>query len=100
MAFAGSQDEVISFSKLQNSPHAFDILRRVAPVAFCVQVAEEQLLLQTMLNRSNRTRDFASHKSFPAARAFVIEQNAIARAQAVALQLVNGRPISKNSCHA
>jgi hypothetical protein len=45
VAFASSQDEIVSFSKLQNSPGAFDILRRVALGTFCIQVAEKQVLL-------------------------------------------------------
>ena len=45
VAFAGSQDEIVSFVVLQNSPDAFDILRRISPVTFCIQIAEEQLLL-------------------------------------------------------
>src|SRR5206468_5724163 len=45
VAFASSQDEVISFSKLQNSPDALHILRRISPVTFCIQVAEKQFLL-------------------------------------------------------
>jgi hypothetical protein len=43
VAFASSQDEVVPFANLQNSPDGFDILRRVSPVMFCVQVAEKRL---------------------------------------------------------
>jgi hypothetical protein len=41
VAFASSQDEIVSFSKLQNSPDAFDVLRRLSPVASRVEVAEK-----------------------------------------------------------
>ena len=47
--FTGSQHEVVAFAELHNSPHAFDVLRRVSPIAFCVQIAEEQFLLQPCL---------------------------------------------------
>ena len=39
--------EIVAFAVLQNAPHAFDIFGRVTPVAFCIEVTEEQLLLQT-----------------------------------------------------
>src|SRR4029077_2558621 len=100
MRFAGSEHEVIAFAELHNSPHSFDVLRRVSPIAFCVQVAEEQFLLHALLNGSDCARNFAADKSFAAARAFMVEQNAVAGAKAVALPIVNGRPIGKNLCHA
>src|SRR5262245_19863238 len=93
MRFAGSQHEVVTFAELHNSPHPFDVLRRISPIAFCVQVAEEQFLLHALLNGSDSTRDFAADESFAAARAFMVEQDAIARAEAVALPIVNGCPI-------
>src|SRR5438552_18184686 len=81
---------------LKNAPHAFDIFRRISPVALRVQVSQKQFMLQTMLNRGNCARDFASDKSFAAPRAFVVKQNAIARAESVTLAIVYGGPIGKN----
>ena len=51
VGFTGGQDEVVAFSQLYNSPHAFDVLRRVSPIAFCLQIAKEQFTLQPVLNR-------------------------------------------------
>src|SRR5215813_1762265 len=93
MRFAGSQHEVVAFAELHNSPHPFDVLRRISPIAFCVQVAEEQFLLHALLNSSDSARNFAADESFAATRAFMVEQNAIAGAKAVALAIVNGCPI-------
>src|SRR6478672_10961705 len=98
--FAGSQHEVVAFAELHNSPHPFDVLRRVSPIAFCVQVAEEQFRLHALLNGSDCARNFAADESFAAPRAFMVEQNAIAGAKAVALSIVNGRPVRKNLRHA
>src|SRR6476660_9679295 len=98
--FAGSKHEVVAFAKLHNSPHPLDVFRRVSPIAFCVQVAEEQFLLDALLNGGDCARNFSADESFAAARAFMVEQNAIAGAKAVALPIVNGRPIRKNLCHA
>src|SRR6476659_2162528 len=100
MRFACRQHEVVAFAELHNSPHPFDVFRRVSPIAFCVQVAEEQFLLDALLNSSDCARNFAANESFAAARAFMVEQNAVAGAKAVALAIVNGRPICKNLCHA
>jgi len=70
VAFTGSQNEVVSLSKLRNRQ-----------VALCVQVAQEQLLLQTRLDRSNRPRDFACDERFAASRAFMVKQGAVASAR-------------------
>ena len=78
---------------LKNSPRAFDILRRISPVPFCVQVAEEQFRLQAVFNRGDSTRDFARNERFATARALVVEHNAIGREKAVALAVVDRRPI-------
>src|SRR5438045_7391201 len=51
MRFACSQHEVVALSELYYSPHAFDVFWRVSPVAFCLQIAKEQFLLQPVLNR-------------------------------------------------
>src|SRR5215471_8358475 len=49
-----------------------------------------------MLNRGHRARDLTSDKGFAAARTFVVEQDAVARAKAVALAVVYRDPIRKN----
>src|ERR1700731_2880 len=53
-----------------------------------------------MLNRCDCARNLPCHKSFAATRALVIEQNAVAGVQPVALAIIHGRPIRKNFCHA
>src|SRR5262245_36090232 len=80
MRFAGSQHEVVPFAELHKSPHAFDVLRRVSPIAFRIQITEEQLLLHALLDGSDGTRNFATDKSFTASRAFMIEHDAVASA--------------------
>src|ERR1044071_5430998 len=44
--------------------------------------------------------NFAGHKSLPASRALVVEEDAVARVQAVALAVIDRRPIGKNLRHA
>src|SRR5215813_11409451 len=94
--FAGSQHEVVAFAELDNSPHPFDVLRRVSPIAFCVQVAEEQFLLHALLNGSDCARNFATDKSFAAPRAFMVKHDAVAGAETVTLAIVHRCPIRKN----
>src|ERR1700732_3281795 len=53
-----------------------------------------------MLDGGDCARNFARHESFAATRALVIEQDAVACAQAVALAIIYGRPKGKNLCHA
>ena len=48
------EDEIVAFVVLQNPPHPLDIFRRVAPVAFRIEIAEEKLLLEAVLNRRDR----------------------------------------------
>ena len=48
-----------------------------------------------MLDRGDGARNFAGDESFAATRAFVIEQDAVARAKAIALAVVDRRPIGK-----
>ena len=95
VCFAGGQHKIVPLSMLKDSPHPFHVLRRISPVSLCIESTEKQFFLQSMFNRGNCTRDFASDKGFTAARAFVIEQNAIARAKPVALPIVNCRPIGE-----
>src|SRR5439155_7269586 len=77
--FTSSQHEIVPFSELKNSPHPFDVLRRVSPITFRVQVTQEQFLLQFVFNRRDGARDFTSDESFATPGAFVVEQYAVAR---------------------
>src|SRR6266853_666997 len=43
VSFASCQDEIVSFSQLQNSPDALDIFGRISPVTLCVEIAEKQV---------------------------------------------------------
>src|ERR1017187_5187007 len=96
MRFAGCDDVVVRFFLLQHEPHGFDIFRRVTPVAFCVEVPQIQLLLQTGFNASGSARDLARNERFAAARRFVIEQNPVAGVNAVRLAVVHRHPVGVN----
>src|SRR5262249_23677392 len=75
-AFARPQHVIVGLALLEHQPHALDEVASVAPVAQGVEVTEEELLLQPMLDRGDRTRDLAGDEGFTADRALVVEQDA------------------------
>src|SRR5262245_53687662 len=96
MRFAGCEHEVVAFAELHNSPHPFDVLRRVSPIAFRVKVAEKQFLLHAVFDGSNCARNFPTDESLAAPWAFVIKHDAVAGTQTVALPIIYGCPIRKD----
>ena len=50
-----------------------------------------------MLNRSDSAGNFSRDECFAAPRTFVIEENAVARAQPVALAIVYRRPVGEKT---
>src|SRR5260370_22487725 len=54
MALSGGDDEIVGFVLLHCQPHRLDEVLGVAPVAAGLEVAEEQLLLQTHLDAAGR----------------------------------------------
>jgi hypothetical protein len=65
----------------------------VAPVAFGVDVAQEQFLLNPGLDRRHRPRDLAGDEGFAPGRAFVIEQDAVGGVETVGLAVIHGDPV-------
>ena len=80
---------VIGLVLLEHAPHGLHIVAREAPVAFGVQVAEEELLLQPQLDAGCGPGDLAGNKGLAAARALVIEQDAVAGKETVAFPVVD-----------
>lgn len=68
---------------LQHQPDGFHVFPGITPVAFRIQVAEVELVLQTRENVGEGAGDFPRDKGFAAARRFVIEENAVARVDSV-----------------
>src|SRR5712691_8942227 len=52
-----------------------------------------------MLDGGDGARDFSGDKSFAPARDFVVKQNTVARTKAVALAIIDRRPVGKNFRH-
>ena len=51
---AGGDDVVVGLLLLEHQPHRLDVVAGEAPVALGVEVAEEQLLLQPVLDARRR----------------------------------------------
>src|SRR5262245_50346008 len=92
MRFARCDDEIRRLFLLKHEPHRLHIVACKAPVALGIEVAKEQLLLQTFLNARGAARDLACYKRFAASRALVIKKDAVACEYAVGLAVVHRLP--------
>ena len=90
---AGSDDEVVWLVLLQHQPLHFDEILGVAPVAQGGEIAEVETFLQANSNAREGARDFSGDEGFAADRAFVVEQDAVTRIDAVGLAVVDGDPV-------
>src|SRR4029453_312646 len=92
VCFAGGQHEIVPVSMLKYPPYPFDILRRISPVSFRIEIAEKQFLLQPVFDRGDGARNFAGNERFAAPGTFMVEQNAVARAKTITFTVVYRRP--------
>src|SRR6185295_831448 len=76
MVLAGGDDEVVGGLLLEHEPHGADVVAGVAPVAFGVDVAEAELLLEAELDGRDGVGDLAGDELLAAAGAFVVEEDA------------------------
>ena len=98
MVFAGSNHEIIGLGLLHYQPHALHIIFGIAPVAVGVEVAEVELILQSVGNASCCNSDFSSHESLAASLAFVVEENTIHGIHSIAFAIVFRNPESIELC--
>lgn len=64
---AGGDDIIIGRVLLEHHPHHFDIVASVAPVAFGIEVAQEDFVLQTHFDSAYGAGDFAGDEGFASA---------------------------------
>ena len=76
-----------------HQPHRLDIVAGKSPVAFGIEVAQEELVLQTELDASGGAHDLSRYKRLAPSRTFVIEENAAAGKKAVAFPVVCCDPV-------
>ena len=88
MVLAGGDHEVVGLRLLEDEPHTFDVVAGVAPVAQGVQVAQVQLVLESLRDARRREGDLAGHERLAPALALVVEEDAVAAVHSVALAVV------------
>ena len=93
MGLAGANDVVAGILLLEHAPHDFDILGRVAPIPFRVEIPKEEFVLFTGLDCRDGLGDLSGDKSFASSWALMVEENAVTGPKAIALSIVNGHPI-------
>src|SRR5262245_53970366 len=93
MALAGREHIIVGRILLQDQPHPLDKIARMPPVTQGIEVAEEQLLLQSTLDRRDRARDLAGDEGFASDRTLMVEKNAVRGMHAVGLAVVDRDPV-------
>ena len=97
---AGGNDEVLRLRLLQHEPLHAHVVLGVAPVAQGVEVAHVEAVFQALADVGQAARDLAGDEGFAAARAFVVEQDAVTGVQAIGLAVVDGDPVGVELGHA
>src|SRR5439155_11713128 len=69
-------------------------------VARRIEVAEKETILQSLRDAGETTRDLSGDKGLAATRTLVVEQDAVAGVNPVALPVVHGDPIRIQLGHA
>ena len=90
---AGADHEVVGALLLQHLPLADDVVGREAPVALGVEVAQVQRALAAGEDRGERAGDLARDEGLAAAGRLVVEEDAVAAEEAVALAVVHRDPV-------
>src|SRR6202008_1752394 len=98
VGFACAEHHVASRALLKHLPDGFDVFGSIPPVTFSVEVSKEKLALFVRQNRRDAAADFARDKCFSAARALVVEQDAVAREELVPLAINARHPIGIDFC--
>src|SRR5690606_35243709 len=94
VGLAGGDDEVARLVLLEHPPHGLDVVPREAPVALGVEVAEAQLLGHAEADLGDGVGDLAGHELEAPARALVVEEDAGAGVEVVALPVVDRDPVA------
>ena len=90
---AGGDNKIFGLFLLQHQPLHPHIIFGVPPVAQCVHIAQIQAVFQALRDIGQAARNLAGNERFAAARAFVVEQNAVAGVNAVGFAVIDGNPV-------
>src|SRR5690606_28482543 len=89
----GGDYKILRLVLLKHQPHSFDEVACKAPVAFCFQIAQEELVLQADTNSRCGASNLARNEGFTAPRRLVIEENTVAGIHPVGLSVVENRVV-------
>src|SRR4030067_3832682 len=90
VALAAADDVVVRLGVLEHHVHGARVVAGEAPVALGVEVAEEELFLLAQLDADGALGDLASDELGAATGRLVVEEDAAAGEDAVALAVVDG----------
>src|SRR5579864_5555000 len=90
---AGGDHIILGWVLLQHEPHRAHIVAGEGPVSLRVEIPHAQLLLQPALDARHAMADSSGDELDPAARRFVVKQNAGAGEEIVALTRIDGDPV-------
>ncbi|MPM68532.1 hypothetical protein SDC9_115465 [bioreactor metagenome] len=89
---AGRNYKVLRSVVLKHQPHAFDVVFCITPVAFAVQIAKVQFLLQTARDPGGGKRNLSRYEGLSAPFRFMIEQNAVYRKHVICFTVLLHNP--------
>src|SRR4030067_2402486 len=90
VALAAADDVVVRFGVLEHHVHGAGVVAGEAPVALGVEAAEEELFLCAQLEADGALGDLAGNELGAATGRLVVEEDAAAGEDAVALAVVDG----------
>src|SRR5579875_4026864 len=88
MRLAGADDVIVRLILLQHQPHGPYVIAGKPPITLGLQIAQTQFLIQPVLDASDAVCDFAADKFHTASWTLVVEQDAGAGKQAIALPII------------
>ena len=91
---AGGDDIVFGLGGLEDEPHALHVVLGVAPVAQRVEVAQIELVLESLGNACCGEGNLARHESLASALALVVEEDAVAAEHVVGVTIFLDNPVS------
>ena len=88
VGLSGGDDVVVGPLLLEHQPHRLDVIAGESPVAFRLEIAEEELVLEAELDPGGRPGDLPGHEGLSAAGGFVVEEDAVGGKEVVRVPVV------------
>ena len=106
-------DVVFRLLLLKHQPHRLDVLLRISPIPYSIEIAKFQFtvddeglpqfihrrILDTQVNGGHGHRDFSRHKVQAPPRALMVKQNTAAGKHVIGLTISPGHQMSIQFCH-